>query len=293
MICKICRSEKCKVIYKGNLRKGCFGNKTQEIIPMYLCENCSCIWHENINEDLEKYYGTETYRQDMGEKFAEDYYRYHDREVIDKLNYTGTDIFRNKIVADVGCAGGSFLDFVKGVSKKTLAFEPATMYQESLKSNGHVTFSYMSDALEEYRNSIDIITSFDVIEHVESPIDFMKEQRQLLNKTGIVINGTPTSAVIMRTALGREYEEFLYTYQHPWVFSEEAIKLIAKQAGFNKIKVEYKQRYGLGNLLSWHSHHKPMGHVSYDYISDIVDEVWKRDLENKKVSDYMVLYAEV
>ena len=65
MLCKICKSEKCKIIYKGKLRRGSFGNYTSEEYPMYMCENCECIWHDKIIDDIDNYYRSEEYRNDI------------------------------------------------------------------------------------------------------------------------------------------------------------------------------------------------------------------------------------
>lgn len=291
MLCKICKSEKCKIIYKGKLRRGSFGNYTSEEYPMYMCENCECIWHDKIIDDIDNYYRSEEYRNDIDEKSAKDYYAIHDQEVLEKLNYTGTNIFRDKVVADIGCGAGSFLDFISGVTDKTLAVEPTDMFHNELKRKGHEVFHYMSEVQDKYCGKLDVITSFDVIEHVENPVEFLAEQKNLLKPDGKIITGTPSSAVLMRRVLGKEYEEFLYSFQHPWIFSGVTLESIAEQAGLTNIRIEYKQRYGLSNLISWLINHKPMGQVKYDYISEAIESGWKRDLEQREVADYIILYA--
>lgn len=293
MVCSICGSSNCEMIYNDKIRRGSFGHMTKEKIPVYHCKECDVIWHGNVNEDMEGYYSSEEYRNEIDESGIEDYYQNHDFETLEKLNYTGTAIYRHKRIADIGCGGGSFLDFAgRGIAEETIAIEPTEMFHKELEKKGHKVFSYMTDAKKEYEGALDVITSFDVIEHVESPLAFMKEQRSLLKKGGKVINGTPSSAVVMRQALGKEYEEFLFSYQHPWILSEESLRIIAKEAGFKNIRVEYKQRYGLGNLISWLRNHRPEGHTSYDYISEGVEEIWKRELERKGIADYLVIYAE-
>ena len=44
----------------------------------------------------------------------ERFYRLHDRGTLDKFQYTGTNIYRGIIVADMGCGAGAFLDFIVG-----------------------------------------------------------------------------------------------------------------------------------------------------------------------------------
>lgn len=117
MECKICGSKDYKIEYKGKIRDGFFGNYTKDDVKIYKCCTCGAMYHEN--ERSREFYESSEYREKMGEG-TDRYEALHDREVLEKLNYTGTDIFRDKIVADIGCGGGSFLDFVGGVWRRRL-----------------------------------------------------------------------------------------------------------------------------------------------------------------------------
>lgn len=289
MECKICGCKDSKIVYKGKIREGVFGNYTIDDIGIYQCEDCGAIYHENTKN--EGFYKSEEYRESMGEKISE-YEFLHDKEVLEKFRYTGTDIYRDRIVADIGCAGGSFLDFVQGVAMETIGIEPTAEFREILIKKGHRAYAYAVDALKDYRDGTDVVTSFDVIEHVENPLQFMKECYDLLKEGGTCITGTPTEQPIMRMALGEEYDKFLFSTQHLWVFNEGSLRRAAEQAGFRNIKVKYHQRYGLGNLISWLKYRKPMGNVECAYVSNTVDKAWIINSEERKLADYLVICAE-
>ena len=289
MKCTICGCGDSKIIYQGRIRDGAFGNYTAEDISIYQCQECGVIYHENTKKD--EFYKSVGYRESMGEKIGE-YEILHDKEVLDKFRYTGTDIFRNRIIADIGCAGGSFLDFIQGAALETVGIEPTAEFRKVLKKKGHLAYAYAADALGDYRNRTDIVTSFDVIEHVEDPFQFMRECYELLREGGTCIAGTPTEQPVMRMALGEEYDQFLFSTQHLWIFNEESLRRLAEQAGFQNVKVKYYQRYGLGNLISWLKYHKPMGNVKCEYVSDTVDKAWIINSEERKLADYLVIYAE-
>ena len=290
MECKICGCKDSKQIYNGTIRDGIFGNYTQKPVEMWQCCSCGAIYHENITKSA-SYYESVEYREKMGEKPG-DYEALHDREVLEKLNYTGTDIFRNKIVADIGCAGGSFLDFVSGAADKVIGIEPTSAYHGILLEKGHHVYAYANDALEDFENTVDVVTSFDVIEHVENPVTFLKECHRLLVPGGRIIIGTPTEQPVMRMALGAEYDRFLFSTQHLWILNKESLELSARQAGFKNIHVSYRQRYGLGNLVAWLKHKKPMGNVSWPYISESVSKNWALNCEERELADYIIIYAE-
>lgn len=291
MKCKICGCKNSKVVYKGIIRDGSFGQYTSEEAEIYQCDECGAIYHENVRADEQDFYKSEHYRESMGERI-EDYDSLHDKEVLEKLKYTGTDVFRDKVVADIGCGGGSFLDFLQGVASEIVTIEPTEEFHKKLLNKGYHTYCYAKDAMKDYKNKVDIVTSFDVIEHVDNPLDFMQECYELCKDSGKIIIGTPTEQPIMRRALGEEYDRFLFSTQHLWVLNKDSLELSAKKAGFKNVEVKYKQRYGLGNLVSWLKYRKPMGNVPCDYISGSVEQSWIVNSEERGLADYIVVYGE-
>lgn len=294
MKCSLCNGER-KIIYKGIIRNGGLGNYTEDDVFIYKCSDCGAIWHENKFADLDYYYESEKYRQSLEGSTAEKrFYELHDRETLDKFRYTGTDIFRQKTVADIGCGAGAFLDFLAGVVEDVVAIEPSAVYRDIMKKKGFSVYPYAEDALKEYGNRVDVITSFDVIEHVENPQKFLKEIYELLAQDGRAIIGTPTDAPVMRKLLGEIYEKnLLFSTQHLWIFSEKSLCMMAEKQGFNKMEFKYFQRYGIGNMLGWVKDKKPGTEVKGDeFISAALDGVWRGSLCDQGVSDYIVMYLE-
>lgn len=222
---------------------------------------------------------------------AELFYKLHDKETLDKLCYTGTTIFRNKVVADIGCGCGAFLDYIKGVAKEVIAVEPSKSYQNVMRKKGFHIYGYSDEAKEHWKNKVDVITTFDVIEHVEDPIKFITDIFDLLSEEGQAIIGTPTEAPVMRELLGEIFEKkLLFSTQHMWIFSEKNLKLIAENVGFKKVKVKYYQRYGLDNLFGWLIEKEPCSNIRNSIITETFDNVWKNECNRIGLSDYIVLY---
>lgn len=292
MKCKICGNENIGIAYRGIVRDGGLGQYTKEEVTMWQCSECGVIWHEPIQE-VKDYYESEEYRQSLeGSSEEETFYRLHDKETYDKFTYTGTTIFRNKTIADIGCGAGAFLDFLKGVAADIIAVEPSQTYRKIMERKGFFTYAYAKDAFDKWMGKIDVITSFDVIEHVEDPITFLKECYQLLSTEGEAIIGTPTDAPVMRSLLGELYErQQLFSTQHLWVFSEKNLKMMAEDVGFKEVSVKYFQRYGVCNLLGWLREKRPNGDLHEEWISDALDRVWKAEAESQGMADYIVLYV--
>lgn len=293
MECKICKSDNVEIIYNKIIRNGGLGRYTSHPVPMYQCKACGVIWHDRMVEDVNEYYESPKYRDSMNEgSDIEVFYQNHDRETFDKLQYTGTEIFRDKVVTDIGCGGGAFLDVLRGVAAKIIAIEPSELFRDVLIKKGFFTYSYAQDALQDWGSKVDVVTSFDVIEHVDNPMNFICDSYDLLQNNGTAIIGTPTDAPIMRSLLGECYEkEVLFSVQHLWILSGKSLCRMAKEAGFRKTEIRYYQRYGIGNLLGWCLEKKPRKNIEIPFISKEMDAAWKGACSGHEVADYVVLYA--
>ena len=289
MECKICGGHDFTVAYEGKIREGAFGDMTDLPYKMYKCIECDTVFHDFDIEHSVEYYQSEEYRDSVdGSAGSECYHEMHDAEVLPKLEYTGTKIFRNAIVADIGCGGGSFLDYVAGVAKEVVAIEPSAEFRKDLGKRGYRTYAYASEALNDYEGKIDVLTSFDVIEHVNDPVSFTKDVYRLMKTGSYGFVGTPTDMPVYRNVLGKTYEEFLYCYQHPWILSKKSLMLCCEKAGFKDIRIEFKQAYGLSNLISWLQYGSPKGHTSHDFITEALDQIYRREVERQGKSDFMI-----
>lgn len=289
--CKLCGSENTCVEYNGIIRNGGLGKYTKDKVKIYRCHECNVIWHDPVL-DIDQYYESTEYRESLeGTTLEKDFYRFHDKENIDKFMYTGTDMFRDRKVADIGCGCGSFLDFISGAVSDIIAIEPSEVYRKILTNKGYNTYAYATEAKKKWNNSLDIVTSFDVIEHVENPENFMKDIHDLLKDGGIGIVGTPTETPVMRAFLGEIYDrELLFSTQHLWILGEKNLSILAKNAGFSNIKIKYFQRYGINNFIGWIKEKKPKCDVSNEMLTNTLNQVWKSELEEKGLSDYIVIY---
>lgn len=183
MQCKLCGGNHVKVIYDDKIRRGAISRYTEKNVPIYFCADCESFFHEPVVDSVDYYESTE-YRDSLeGGSEETRFYELHDKESMDKFRYTGTTVFRNKVCADVGCGAGAFLDYVKGVANKVIAIEPSAKYRETMHQKGFATFPYASEAAKTFPTQVDVVTSFDVIEHVDSPIAFLTDIKDLL-KTG-------------------------------------------------------------------------------------------------------------
>lgn len=88
-----------------------------------------------------------------------------------------------KKILDVGCNTGELLDHARSVGATTFGVEPSTASRRVLTSKGHQAFS----SLDEVNGSFDVITAFDLVEHLYDLQSFMSRVRELLVDGGVLI----------------------------------------------------------------------------------------------------------
>jgi 2-polyprenyl-3-methyl-5-hydroxy-6-metoxy-1,4-benzoquinol methylase len=202
---------------------------------------------------------------------------------------------RGKVVADVGCGGGSLLDHLSGVAAKKIAIEPYDVYRKDLKQRGYSSFAYAAQAVQGHEGKVDLAFSMQVIEHVNNPRTFLEEIKPLLKKDGELWISTPNRDDILGDLLPDDYLSFFYRVVHRWYFDAESLAKCANEAGFDVKSVHYVHRYSMANLLRWLRDRKPTGNTHIEGLDETVDAFWKVYLEKTGKSDclYMVLSPSV
>jgi 2-polyprenyl-3-methyl-5-hydroxy-6-metoxy-1,4-benzoquinol methylase len=232
-------------------------------------------------------YESRDYREMVdGSGSADDYYGVHDKEQAVKLSIMGTNELRGKVIADIGCGAGSFLDLVGNYARETLAVEPCLEYHQELKRKGHTVYSYTSDALEDHRDSVDIAVSFAVIEHVSDPILFLQEIKKLLKPKGFLLLSTPNYDDWLIDFLPGVYDRFFFRQAHIWYFNGQALETLGKYAGFASVELCYEHRFDLSNGLLWIRDGRPTGNAKEPILS-CIDGQFKKALEDQGRSDFI------
>lgn len=223
-----------------------------------------------------------------GEASAARYYEVHDADQAAKLDRLGPARLRGKVVMDVGCGAGSFLDLVKGYAAQTVAIEPSRSYHPTLRSQGHQVFSFSSDALSECEGQVDAAVCFSVIEHVPDPVSLLRDVRRLLRPGGEILLSTPNAADWLLELLPDAYAPFFYRVVHQWYFDHDSVQRLASEAGFARAEVSFAHNYDLSNVLLWLRDRKPTGRAALP-VWPVLDSTFRQTLESAGRSDY--LYA--
>ena len=145
---------------------------------------------------------------------------------------------------DVGCAYGFFLELAKKNGwqvQGTEISEAAYMYAKN-----KLKLPVLNKALEEaeFKNeSYDVVTLFDVIEHLPSPNAAIKEIRRILKPNGLLVITTPDIGSLSAKLLGRNWEEIKRVREHIYFFSRSTLKSMLELNNFKVLRTESAGRY--------------------------------------------------
>lgn len=191
---------------------------------------------------------------------------------------------------DVGCATGFFL---KVVSPKWNASGVELSDFASSYARDRAGLSVKTGTLKEVSypdRCFDVITMWDVIEHLPSPLEDLAEARRVMKDDGLLVLTTGDAASFFARMCGR----FWHLYnpaQHLSYFSKDTITLLLNKAGFKVIKIE---RSGSFFTLAYLASGLAMYYTSFisRALHKIVDNTPLKKLKfYVNLGDIMTVYA--
>ena len=174
--------KKQKIIYDGKIRDGIFGNFTNKSYKV------SLDWeygYAKLDEFPKIDYISDSYRNLVNNSSkVNSFLSSYDKEQLGYFEFINKHLNRDSVVIDCGCGGGSTLDLIKGLVKKTYAVEPFSGFHESLISRGHESYSFVKEAYKSISEKPNLALSLPVIEHVADPLKYLTEIKEILSESG-------------------------------------------------------------------------------------------------------------
>lgn len=288
MNCPLCQHSELREIYHGLVRAGAPGQVSSEKYRVLQCARCKGRHLSPFPQNLEQFYESEAYR--------DAYNQSHDiaaisamhlelrRKMVERLNPAS---LRGKSIADFGCAEGGLLDLIEG-AERTIAIEPAQYFHEHLRSRGHQVFSYGRDFVHS-GGKADVVMSFSVIEHVQSPAEFLTEMHDALEVGGQLVISTPNTHDILDQLVPEAFRPFNFRTAHLHYFCAESLHALLTGVGFKQIHIGYLHLYDVSNLLGWYKEGKPTGLSRIPFFDEGINAPLRQYLEHTgRASDLWV-----
>jgi 2-polyprenyl-3-methyl-5-hydroxy-6-metoxy-1,4-benzoquinol methylase len=149
--------------------------------------------------------------------------------------YQATDI-QNASLLDYGCGLGHFLDSAYEYDFKVAGVEFNPFAVEYIQKR--YRYPILSDG--EYERSgerYDVITVFDVIEHVRNPFTLLKDISGRLHDNGLVVVSTTDAGSLTSRMLGRRLEDFRRIREHLFFFNRRNLSEILIQNDFEILEI--------------------------------------------------------
>lgn len=256
MICPLCNN-KAETILTDKLRHS-------ESRPVFHCKYCDLGFIENLEsqERLKQFY-TEEYRKKYGPKLdkktdSKDLFDCHINFQEDRLKIISPYLDREKSLLEIGCSAGMFLYNIRDKVKKMVGieFDKSAAEYASEKCNCKVYTEELPD-LSLDKKSFDIICAFQVMEHVESPLNFLLHVKEYLKDNGIIYIEVPNLYdVLVSTYNLPNHKQFYYHSAHLYYFSKNSLRLLFEKAGFSG-NFYFTQDYNILNHFHWILNDKP------------------------------------
>ncbi len=156
---------------------------------------------------------------------------------------------------NVGAATGFFLDLARRRGWKTCGVEPS-QYASLVASQKNLTVH--CGVLEELNlpdASFDVITMWDVIEHVNDPSESLKAACRLLRPDGTLALNTPDAGSLLARLLGLKWH-LVVPPEHLVLFGQESIRKLLEASGLtvtalHRIGKRFSIQYVLQTLARW------------------------------------------
>ncbi len=144
---------------------------------------------------------------------------------------------------DVGCSSGSLLHIASELGFSVTGVEPATQAAATAKNAGFEIFNGLLHEAAFPDNSFDIITLYEVIEHLTDPLSLVREAHRILKPGGLFLIGTGNADSWTVSALGPEWEYFSIDSHggHISFFTPASIRILAEKTAFLVEEIQAKR----------------------------------------------------
>jgi 2-polyprenyl-3-methyl-5-hydroxy-6-metoxy-1,4-benzoquinol methylase len=186
-------------------------------------------------------------------------------------------------ILEIGCNSGTFLSELKqGLLKLNLLpkcqLEGIDIDKTAINKNVDPSIKLFSGDIDSFSNDgskkYDLLIHFELIEHLESPFEFMRSAFQLLNSGGVHHFHTPNANGLDHRALGynsfRALAHGIFPPMHLQAFTPQNIMHFAIRSGFKLLEVDTPGNFDVDLVKEF----LPKSDINspYHFIKDIPEE---------------------
>lgn len=182
-------------------------------------------------------------------EFEPAYIQYLEDHIADRKNYTSllqwmgrfADLKAGKVL-DIGCGTGKWVRFLRRAGLDAAGIEPAkALYDQYLATEPCYRNTSAETLVANGEGGYPVITSLDVLEHVQQPGPFLQSLAKLVAPGGKVFMSTPDVGSLPAKVCGRYWH--FYERYHLSYFTRKTFTRLAEQSGFRVINWGHRGKY--------------------------------------------------
>jgi len=244
--CPVCGSQKFTKIleakYPNNLTKpellGIYSSSSDHMLFDQLseCTNCSLVYlNPRVREDII----ISSYSEAIDPLFIQQNkqrIKTFKRTLNKLINTYNLSANKSTTILDVGCAGGAFPKAADELGFSVVGVEPSRWLSEQgrLRYGLDIRTGTINDNRFD-DNSFDIVTLWDVIEHLTKPDEVMKEIQRILKDSGLLIINYPDYSSFVQRIMKTKWPFLLSV--HLIYFTPDTVKRFLNTHGFEVIDI--------------------------------------------------------
>ncbi|WP_342597134.1 class I SAM-dependent methyltransferase [Cyanobacterium aponinum UTEX 3222] len=242
--CPVCGSPDL-VLKKSFMRKHLGSEGTTYTYELYQCDKCL-----NQHWSPLKHPGKEYYENENDSIYA-DMHKGRTKIVEERhlKFFSDYDNLPKSRILDIGCSDGLVLDQLKKMGHEVWGIDIDSISTQIAKNRGleNIFCMQWSDFLNLARKKnlqFDLITMFDVLEHVTDPVTFLNEINLLLKDGGSIVITVPNRERYLRDFIKTDFPP-----HHFFRFNEKSLRELAFISGYKVSKMNIIQ-YGYTSKIA-------------------------------------------
>lgn len=238
--CNLCGHDRPKVLFKtSGDEEGVAFFPSSDIIGNDLLVKCSRCGLVVVHPLPEEQKVLEEYANYEDERFAS---QAKGREITFNKNLVEIERYKKSgKILDIGTANGPFLYIAKKRGWDVEGVELNKYLIKWAKENYDLDIKQGTIFSNKFKEKFDVVTLWDVLEHVSDPKKVLQKCYSLLKEDGVFVVNYPDYRSYIARALGKKWPFYLSV--HLYYFDRKTIKMSLSSAGFKVVKIKPHIQY--------------------------------------------------
>lgn len=226
---------------------------------LFKCLNCDLVFvypvPRNLSDIYKKEYFKNTEQKDDFGYVDYDQDKESMRGIFEYYLKRLKEMTAERKIFDIGAATGYFLDIAKERGWQTAGCEISNYAAEVASRRGHKIF--IGPIMDmNTKKSYSIVTMWDVLEHVDSPKEYLRTANRILKVGGMLAINTVDKHSLWARLWGKNWH-LIVPPEHLYYFSRKNLSILSRDCGFEiielrKIGKRFSLAYIFKTLYNWH-----------------------------------------